>query len=658
MKWPTLTSWIYAWGSLGLFGLISFLFPQNATLALLVFPVLVAGLLLGPWPGLFNGLAASVIILVGNPYLPGSNITLFWLIVIASTCAIGMIAGHALAQVDYWERALVLEQRQSIVRLQERQGELNRALKAYDEACMRLERSNNELAVARQLAEEARVLKEQFAANVSHELRTPLNIIVGFAEEMYLFPESYPGVSWTPALQGDIQEIYRSSRHLQSLVDDVLDLARIDAARLPMYRELQDIRCLIDGAVETVAPLLRQRGLSYELDYSSDLPPLFVDRTRIRQIMINLLNNAARFTDEGGIRVQVALEDRSVVISVHDTGIGIPPEQLDTIFQEFTQVETGLSRRGGTGLGLALSRQFVALHGGRMWAESKLGKGSTFHFALPLPGTTPHTAPVQRTRDHSQADLTSAPIILVDPDPSMGDMIGRYLGDRIILGARDTQQALELTQREHPLAVVINLPPDTSAADWTAPLGGAMEEFGVPVFRCSIPSPSWLQYSVGFDGCLTKPVSREALRDVLEEYSQPVSVLVVDDDPGFVRLMTRILHDMKAVRVVRSAYDGLHALRLAQEERPDLVLLDLLMPEMDGFQILKVLRAAPKQNGTHIIAVTATTYGEEALTRRASHFTLTQETGLDTAALLHLLNSALDWVRPDYTAGETNSSRA
>ena len=658
IKWPVLTSWLYVWGSLGLFSLIAFTFPYSVVLALLAFPVLVAGLLLGPWAGLLAGLMASIVVSIGNPSTPEINTTVFWLIVVLSTCGTGMISGYALAQVDYWERTLVLEQRQSIVQLQERQGELNRALKAYNDACVRLERSNAELAVARQLAEEARVLKEQFAANVSHELRTPLNIIVGFAGEMYLFPESYKGVTWTPTLQGDIQELYRASQHLQSLVNDVLDLARIDAVRLPMYRELQDLRSIIDDAVKTVAPLFQQRGLTCDVHYAPDLPQLFVDRTRIRQVMINLFNNAVRYTNEGGITVRVVLHDRSVAISVQDTGIGIPQEQLENIFQEFTQVETGLNRRGGTGLGLALSRRFVSLHGGHMWVESEVGKGSIFYFSLPLPGTVPQAAPLQRTRDPRRADLSYAPVVLVDPDPSMADMISRYLDDRTILCARDVQEAIDLTQREHPLAVVINLPPDTPAASWTTPLGGPIERFGVPVFRCSIPSPSWLRYSAGLDGCLTKPVSRTALRDVIEECPRPTCILVVDDDPGFVRLVTRILEGMETVGEVHSAYSGAHALRLAQETRPDLILLDLLMPEMDGFQVLQALRAAPEPIGTRIVAVTATSYGEEVLAHRANYLTLTQETRLDTATLLQLLNSALERVRPDYTAGETSLSRA
>jgi CheY-like chemotaxis protein len=265
---------------------------------------------------------------------------------------------------------------------------------------------------------------------------------------------------------------------------------------------------------------------------------------------------------------------------------------------------------------------------------------------------------MQRACDQRWVAVFNAPVVVVDPDPSMADMIGRYLGDRTVLSACDVQQAVELTRREHPLAVIINLPPDTSAANWTALLGGPMERFGMPVFRCSIPSPSWLRYSVGFDGCLAKPVSREALESAIEECSPPVSVLVVDDDPGFVRLMMRFLEGTEAVSEARSAYSGDHALRLARETRPSLILLDLLMPEMDGFQVLHALRATPELDDARIVAVTATAYGDEVLARRASYLTLTRESGLDTATVLRLLNSALEWVQPDYAVEETSLSSA
>ncbi len=651
MRHPVLTSWLYVAGSVGLFSLIAFAFRPSAGFSLLPLSVLVAGLLLGPWSGAVVGVVVSAIIVFGGENTPGLDARVFWLALAWVAGGIGLIAGHALAQVDYWEQALVEEQRQSIVRLQDRQGELNRTLKAYHDALMRLERTNEELAVARQLAEEARVMKEQFAASVSHELRTPLNIIVGFAEEMYLFPESYAGVTWTPALQGDIEEMYRASRHLQSLVNDVLDLARIDSMRLPIFRAMEDIGTIVNEAIQTAAPLIEQQGLSYTVDCPPDLPKLYVDSTRIRQVLLNLLNNAVRFTDVGSIAVQVEQQGDEVVVSVRDSGIGIPPDQLHRVFDEFAQVETGLRRRGGTGLGLAVSRQFVMLHGGRMWVESELGRGSTFHFSLPLPGTVPPVSFLFRTPQRHPVDSSKAPVVVVDPSPSIPDLLGRYLGERAVLGASDMDEAAALTQQEHPAAVIVNLPPDTPAEAWTAPPRGAIAQLGVPVFRLSIPSPSWLQHSAGFDRCLTKPVSREMLELTVNECERPVSVLVVDDDAGFVRLLTRVLESLEAVSAVHTAYNGTHALRLAREVQPNL-------PEMDGFEVLQALRAMPELGPVRVVALTATMGGEEARADRPGRLTLTQATGLNTATLLSLLNAALGLVRPGYAGAESTSSSA
>ena len=434
---PIFTSWFYVVGSLGWFVFLVVNFPSGTFFALLPIPTLLAGLLLGPWSGFVIGLASSFLVVWLHPTLYGVDMTLFGFAVIVIVGGIGMIAGNSLAQVDYWERSLVLEQRKSIIELQKHQGELARVVKELGQTTERLARANTELSIARRLADEARAMKEHFAANISHELRTPLNIIVGFAEMMYLSPESYPDVRWSPALQGDIQELYRASQHLQSLVNDVLDLARINAVQMPMFREMQDICEIIYGAVETITPLIEQHGLTCDVHCPPNLPPLYIDRTRIRQVMINLLNNAVRFTDSGGITVEVKQDDGFLIVKVADTGIGIPTEQLEKIFDEFTQAETGLSRRGGTGLGLTLSKRFVNMHGGRMWAESQVGVGSTFYFSLPLPGATLQPTRLRRTPMRHQVDLSHAPIVLVDADPSLADMLRRYLNDRPVIGIGD-----------------------------------------------------------------------------------------------------------------------------------------------------------------------------------------------------------------------------
>ena len=618
--------------------------------------VVVAGLLLGARASFGVALGLTVTSLAAHLLAAG------WRGVTGALPALGLmwaaaltawLASRSLYTALRW--AMHSQQRAStlLAEVRERQGELNRTLAALTEASRRLERTNQELAIARQRADE-----EQFVANVSHELRTPLNLIVGFAEMMYLSPESYHGVTWTPILEGDIHEIYRASRHLQSLVNDVLDLSRIDASRLPMFRELQDLRTIVDDAAETIQPLLRQRGLSYEVEWPEHLPPLFVDRTRIRQVLLNLFSNAVRHTERGGLTVTAQLLSDAVVVGVRDTGVGIPDGQLESVFDEFRQVDGGLRRSGGAGLGLALSRQFVELHGGRMWAESQVGQGSTFYFSLPLPGALPQTTRLQHIPDHPRPDVPGGPIVIVDPDPAIGEMLSRYLDDCRVLAAADAVEAEALVELEHPQAVIVNQPPDAPAEAWLSPLGEHSARYGVPVLRCSIPSLSWLRRANGFDDCLTKPVSREALHRLLGRYlPQPGRVLVVDDDPGFVRLMARLLEGHERVGEVVPAYSGAQGVRLAREKAPDLVLLDVMMPEVDGFEVLEVLRGESALRHAAVVAVTATSYAEEALLRRGTHLTLAQPQGISPGALVELFRVVLKIVRPNYAGSGTTQDQ-
>ncbi len=618
--------------------------------------IVIAGFALSPLHGIAAAVLETGVLLALRPggVVPIWAIVLIWLVM-----ATAWIASRGLDTALHWAWSSQQRMAALMADLRTHQERLNRTLIALTEATDRLARTNRELAIARQQADEARALKEQFVANVSHELRTPLNLIVGFAEMMYASPENYPGVGWTPELVSDIGEIYRASRHLQSLVNDVLDLARIDAARLPMFRELLNPRPVIAEAVDTIAPLLAQRGLSYSVQWPEDLPQIYMDRTRIRQVLLNLLNNAVRFTDKGSITIRVEKTAEAVVVSVSDTGIGIPADRLEHIFEKFTQVHSGPRRREGAGLGLALSREFVRLHGGEMWATSQLGVGSTFYFSLPLPGVLPKTATLQPLPPRKKLDFRDAPLVIVDPDPSIADMLSRYLDNRPTLAARDVDEAEALIESHHPLAVVVNLPPDAPRQNWLGPIGRLSARYSVPVLRCSIPSLSWLQQSAGLDDCLSKPVSREMLRSVLARYCPgPGKVLVVDDDQGFVNLISRMLGTMEVTREVFVAYGGAEALRLAHTARPDVILLDLLMPEMDGFAVVEAIHRDPQLRKTWIVALTATSYAEEALRRRGGHLTLSQSQGLSTGTLMRLLNAALEVVQPDYLAEEKAPSMA
>jgi signal transduction histidine kinase/CheY-like chemotaxis protein len=531
------------------------------------------------------------------------------------------------------------------------QGELNRTLEALTEATRRLQRTNAELRIARQDAEEARSTKEQFVANVSHELRTPLNLIIGFAEMMYLHPETYEGAVWGNDLESDVREIYRASRHLQELVNDVLDLSRIDAMRLPMFREMQQIEPIVLDVIETMLPLYRQRdiALSVKSDESIRDQLFFVDRTRIRQVLINVLGNALRYTDEGSVTVELSRTDEAAHVCVSDTGVGIPADKLSAIFEEFRQADPSPRGRGGAGLGLALSRRFVELHGGRMWADSVVGQGTSVRFEIPLPGSSPSAGSLRRAPDAALKAAHAGPVVVVDADPTIRDMLHRYLDDRRVIWAPTIDAAVSLIEPEHPAGIVVNQSPEAPISTWFAPPPRDLERYNVPLVQCSIPSPSWLRSAVGLHDCLTKPVSPDDLARALAIHCpRPGTVLVVDDDPGFVMLVERMLGVVAPAYTVIPTHSGLQALKMARSRKPDVVLLDLAMPEMDGFDLLRELRQDASLEKVPVIAVTASSYAEEALHQRGAHLFITQSRGVTAEALLSILRVTLDTARPDY----------
>ncbi|MGI5916960.1 MAG: ATP-binding protein [Anaerolineae bacterium] len=612
--------------------------------------IIVTNAAINPW----NGVGAAVldIICLWQFYSFGplsySLVILMGLIIVAQ-----FVAYQSLYTLLDWswnsqQRATML-----LEQLRHHQGELNRTVQALTEATRRLQRTNRELALARQDADEARAHREQFVVNVSHELRTPLNLIVGFVEMMYLSPESYEGVVWTSDLSADIGRIYRAGKHLESLVNDILDLSRIDTARLPMFRELISLRTIIEQASETIAPLLERNALRYEMIYDEDIPKLLLDSTRIRQVMLNLLNNAIRFTDEGSITVRARLREDHVEVEVQDTGVGIDPAQIPHIFEKFAQAHVGSNSRGGVGLGLAISKQFVELHGGSMWVESTRGKGSTFRFTLPLPGANLVRTLDLRAIPPRKVSPEDAPVIVVDPDPSIADMLERYIDEHHMLPLRDVEELDALVESEHPRAIIHNQRPDAPAERWLETLGRTSSRYNVPILRCSVPSSGWLSDISGIDHCLIKPVSRETLRATLQGIGARINcLLIVDDDPGFVSLIERMVGTMDLVDQVRMAYSGDEALRICAEYKPDVILLDLLMPDPDGFAVIDTLRSQGQLDAMRVIAVTASNYGDEMLARKGMHFTLTQAKGLSINKVVDILHAVLNVVQPDYVRAD------
>lgn len=288
-----------------------------------------------------------------------------------------------------WYRAMQERADHLLNESREHQAKLTQTLKSLDLAYQNLNRMQNQLITARQQADESKRLKQRFAANISHELRTPLNLIVGFSEVMVMTPEIYTENRLPPKLAHDLYQIYANSRHLLEMVDDVLDLSQAELSSFSLDIERTDVHRFIEDSSEVFRNIFRDGRLTFSIHIAPHLPPVDMDKTRTRQVLLNLLSNAHRFTEAGAVMLKVWHEDNQLLFSVTDTGRGIPPDKHAQIFEEFYQVDSSLSRKhGGAGLGLAISKRFVETQEGRIWVESEVGRGATFTFSLPIRNLT------------------------------------------------------------------------------------------------------------------------------------------------------------------------------------------------------------------------------------------------------------------------------
>jgi signal transduction histidine kinase/DNA-binding response OmpR family regulator len=529
--------------------------------------------------------------------------------------------------------------------LRDRQGELNRALASLNETCYRLEVANQELARARSAAEEARQLKSEFAANISHELRTPLNLIIGFSEILMSSPGGNGRAALTPEARADVDVIYRNARHLSNLIDDVLDLSQVDAGRMGLTKERVALAAIVNEAIAAVARLFEARGLTVCSTVGSDLPPLFVDRTRIRQVLINLLNNASRFTVTGGATISAIQSGGNAIVRVADTGVGIAPEDIPKAFEEFRQLD-GSTRRphDGSGLGLAICQRFVEMHGGAIWAESQLGQGTTFSFTLPLIENVASATlrPEWETwvRLPQLADeAAQRVVVLINQDPRIDRLFARYLDGYRVLPARDEAEALRLFAQTTVHGVVLTTSPDAPVEESLRRLHETPRN--VPVVACSLPSSASMGEHLGVADYLVKPISSERLLETLSRVtSRARTILVVDDDPEMVRLLARMIRSRSHRYQVIRAYGGESALALLAERRPDVVILDLVMPVVDGYAVLREMRGREEFRSIPVIAITARSY--EAETVAAGALEITREGGLSLRELMGCLKASLD----------------
>ncbi len=620
---------------------------SSPTLGLMLFPalILLTTAVLGVRPMLamttFGVVAALGYAGIHRLYLYSVAGAIF---VICLTGFVSWLSHRNLVTAVEWVWNSYRQARSSTEEARQRRAELTKTVKALDEAYGRLERFSAQLAQAREAAEEARRAKQQFVATVSHELRTPLNIIIGFTELMTLSPESY-GVRGVPRqFLGDVNRIYRSAQHLKGLIDDVLDLSQVDARQMVLLSERGSLAEVISEATDMVWGLAKQKGLHLAMSVPKDLPSLTFDRLRIRQVLLNLLSNAVRFTETGGITVTARRDRDELEVCVADTGPGIAAEDLDRVFEEFHQLDTSLSRRHeGTGLGLALSRRFVALHGGRMWVESELGHGSRFHLALPLTAPAPQS-PVSASRPLPVPPGVQAhpgrTVLIAGADPMIANLLRRHLRGFEVVGVPE-EQADVAVEAERPQAIIrAGLP---EAASGSVAQRGTVTP-PIPVIACPLPDPAYLSRQLGVDHYLVKPLARERLLELLAGYGNAARrILIVDDDAELAELTARTVRAAGPGREVEVACGGEEGWARMREWVPDLVLLDLVMPGLDGLALLQLMRADERLRGTHVAIVTARDLPDED-TRLPGRGAIEVQTpyGLSIGEALNCLQAILD----------------
>ena len=579
---------------------------------------------------------------------------------------LGWISTRHLITMSEWSLHNYRQARASLEEAREQRLELKQTQEDLTKSNQELTRLTNRLKVLQRIAEEARQAKAEFVANVSHELRTPLNMIIGFTEVIARSPHLY-GSRLPAALMTDITAIQRNSHHLLNLVNDVLDLSQVESGRMALSREWVPVAGMVEDAVAVVQNLFQTKGLYLRLEIEPDLPQVFCDQTRIRQVVINLLSNAGRFTAQGGVLVGCRVRDHYVEISVADTGPGITEENQKKIFEPFQQLDNSIRRQyGGSGLGLSISRQFVELHGGKIWLESQYGKGTTFFFSLPIDSALgEEEAPARHVRrtlvpgDEFGFTLRTRPsrapapqlisrLVVLEKEQALQRMLKRYLKNTEIYPVATLAEAMTALNLSPAQALVVNLPPfDSLPAEAVAKL-----PFGTPLISCWIPGEGEAASHLGVFQYLLKPLTRDKLLAALDDLARQVnlangiqSILIVDDEPDELHLFARMLESAPQKYQVLQVSNSKRVLSTLQHRRPDVMLLDLMMPGMTGFQVLAEMRKNPEIKDIPVIVITSRDPLGEAITTNT--IGVGQNGGFTARHLLEMIQAVSEIVVPD-----------
>jgi signal transduction histidine kinase/DNA-binding response OmpR family regulator len=483
----------------------------------------------------------------------------------------------------------------------------------------------NKLELARDTAMQATRAKSEFLANMSHELRTPLNAIIGIAE---LLLEDARELDQEDQIE-PVERIHRAGTHLLQLINDLLDLSKIEAGKMELHITEVELAHVIGEVATTAQTLATMNHNRLTVDCPHDIGTLRADDIRVRQVVLNLLSNACKFTENGEVRVRVerANDDgiEGVAISVSDTGIGMTPEQISVLFQDFTQADASTTRKyGGTGLGLAISQRFCHLLGGNITVDSTPGQGSTFRVWLPR--VVPMSAPGEKRTMVAQATLSKVErptpaeperglaqrtVLVVDDDADVRELLTEFLTREGLVVATAAATAangvegLTLAREVRPSAIILDvLMPELDGWAVLTACKGDPQLADVPVIMLTIVDDRTRGYALGAAEYLVKPIDRKRLRAVIDKHCGSQGEILLIEDDQITRETMRKSAQRQGFGVVEAA-NGREALDRLGENRPDLILLDLLMPEMDGFEFLAELHKNTEWRDIPVVVITA-----------------------------------------------------